>query len=215
MIITLIEPSRRRRGRLLVHVDGAEPIELSRALVKQRGLRPGATLTTADADTMLAADRRREALEAAATLLARRMRSERELRRRLAMRRFPPDLVDATIEHLRGLHLIDDAEFARAWTETRDRSAPRGKRLVVQELRRLGVDLTTARAATEEISDDDAAYRLATRRARSTDATNYREFRERLGTYLVRRGFDWESAALAVDRCWRERHAGDSNEPIE
>jgi regulatory protein len=217
VIITLIEPSRGKRGRLLVHIDGAAPVELSTATITRRGLRPGADVPGEAIKAIIDADRRHQALEAAASLIARRMRSERELRRRLAMRKFDQPLIDATIVRLRELHLIDDHAFARSWVESRERSAPRGKRLIIQELRGMGVAAGDARSAVEDVSDADAAYRLAARRARTMDTLEYRGFRDRLGTYLVRRGFDWEVARATVERCWAERGGlpHDREEPIE
>jgi regulatory protein len=216
VIITAIERTPRRRARVTLYIDGTEPVEIARATAKQRDLRPGATIDQLTLDALVAADRKRLALDAAAALLARRPRSEREIRRRLAMRKFEPTLIDETIERLRALKLVDDAEFARSWTDARDRTAPRGKRLLVQELRGFGVDVQLARSAVEEISDTDAAYRLASRRARALTGLDVRAFRDRLGGYLVRRGFGWDVARATVDRCWSEYGgADDALEPIE
>jgi small subunit ribosomal protein S13 len=46
----------------------------------------------------------------------------------------------------------------------------RGRRLIVQELRTAGVELTIAGEAATAVSDEDAAYRLAERRLRSLAA---------------------------------------------
>jgi regulatory protein len=143
-------------------------------------------------------------MEAAIALLARRPRSEREMRRRLAQRRLPPTLVEDTIERLRTLNLIDDAAFARFWAETRDRTSPRGRRLVTQELRTQGVEASVAATATAELSDADAAYRLASRRLRGLADTDYQTFRSRLGGQLQRRGFGWDVVQSTIERCWRE-----------
>ena len=204
MIITAIERTPRRRARVTVYLDGTQSIEITRATARKRELRPGTVVDQSTIDEIVSADRRRVALDAAAALLARRPRSERELRRRLTMRKLEPPLVDETIERLRALKLIDDAAFARSWAESRDRSAPRGKRLVVQELRAFGVDAEIARVAAEDLSDSDGAYRLACRRVRTLSGLDARAFRERLSAFLVRRGFDWEVARATAERCWRE-----------
>jgi regulatory protein len=203
MIITAVEPAQNRRGRVEVYVDGVVAFDIARTTAMGRGLRPGGAIDAAQIDAIVAADRRRGALETAA-MLARRPRSEREVRRRLAQRRFDSTLIDETVTRLRDLKLLDDAEFARAWTESRDRSSPRGRRLIVQELRAAGVALPTAIEAASGVLEEKAAYRVGVKRARALASCDYRAFRDKLGAHLQRRGFGWETARATVDRCWRE-----------
>ena len=204
MIITAVESTRKRRGRVDVYVDGVVAFDVARATAAARRLRPGVAIDGAEIETIVAADRRRAALETAAAMLARRPHSEREVRRRLAQRKFETPLIDETVTRLRELRLLDDAEFARAWTESRDRSSPRGRRLIVQELRAAGVAAPTAVEAAAAVSDEDAAYRVAEKKARALTSCDYRAFRDKLGSHLQRRGFGWETARSTVERCWRE-----------
>lgn len=208
MIITAIERSRRHRGRVDVYVDGDVACELSRALVEARGLRPAAAVTPDQIAALVADDRRRLALDAAVAMLARRPRSEREVRQRLRRRKFEPELVEQTMARLHAANLIDDAEYARAFTESRDRQSPRGGRLIARELRSNGIDAALADRAASAVDDDDAAYRLASRRLRGLAGLDYDAFRSRLGGYLQRRGFGWETCRATVERCWRERGEG-------
>jgi regulatory protein len=187
-----------------VYVDGEIAFDVPRDTARKIELRPGRRIESIEIATIIASEQRRQALEAAVGLLARRPRSEREIRRRLMQRKFPAALVDETIGRLYELKLIDDAAFARFWAEARDRTSPRGKRMVTQELRTRGVEATIAVASTEELSDEDAAYRLARRRMRSMRELDYATFRNRLGTLLQRRGFGWDVARATVARCWSE-----------
>ena len=204
MIITAMERTPRRRGRVDVYVDGERRCELGRELASERGLRPGTVIDPQQLEALVQADARRQALQTAVAMLARRPRSEREVRRRLAQRRTPPDLVDETVAKLRAAKCLDDAAFARAWTEARESASPRGRRLVERELRALGVTAEIATAATEDLSDVDAAYAAAARRARTLRDVDYPTFCARLAPFLQRRGFGWDVIRDAVDRCWRE-----------
>ncbi len=209
MIITAVERSRRHRGRVDVYVDGDVACELARTLAETRGLRPGASITPEQIAALIADDRRRRALDAAVAMLARRPRSEREVRQRLRQRKFEPELVDATVARLFDTKLLDDAEYARSWTESRDRQSPRGSRLIARELRANGVEAAIADDAASAVSDEDAAYRLAARRLRSLAGLERDVFRNRLGGYLQRRGFGWDTCRSTVERCWRERGEGE------
>ncbi len=211
MIITAVERTRKRRDRVDVYVDGVVAFEVARSTAGSRGLRPGVALESSEIEAIVVADQRRAALETAAAMLARRPRSERDVRQRLTQRGFGTDLVDETILRLRELKLLDDAEFARTWTEHRDRSSPRGKRLIVQELRAAGVAVPTAVEAASQVSEDEAAYRVAEKKARAFTSCDYRSFRDKLGSHLQRRGFGWEIARATVERCWRERELADGD----
>lgn len=204
MIITAIERNTRRRGRVDVYVDGVSRFDLARATAKAHDLRPGRAIDDAAIARIIAADERRCALDTAVAMLARRPRSEREVRRRLAQRRVAAPLADETIARLRDANFIDDAAFARAWTESRERASPRGRRLIVQELRALGVDAETARAASAGVDEEDAAYRTASAKARSLAGVDPVAFRARLGGFLQRRGFGWSVTRDTVERCWRD-----------
>jgi regulatory protein len=201
--ITAIERDERRRGRVRVFVDGVARCELSRAFAKAK-LRAGQQVTDAELEALALADTRRQAASTALALLARRARSEREVRRRLAMRRFPAGVIDETVRKLRAARLLDDSEYARTWAEARARSSPRSRRLLTQELRASGVDVDTARTAVGDLSDEDAAWRAAERRLHALRGLEREAFATRLGTFLRRRGFAWGLCQQTVERAWRE-----------
>lgn len=88
-----------------------------------------------------------EVLAAAARLLENRSRTTAEIRRRLIDQGYRPVLIDGAVQRLTELGYLDDAAFARAWVESRDRARPRGARALRDELRRKGVAADDAEAA--------------------------------------------------------------------
>ena len=150
-------------------------------------------------------------LEAAARFLEARGRSVAEVRRRLATAGYRAELIDAAIVRLTDLGMLDDATFAKAWIESRDRARPRGERALSNELRIRGVDrnvivdaLEDRRATAEDAGegrDDDAeappsadeaaAERLLARHARALErVADPRARRQRAYALLARNGFD-------------------------
>lgn len=205
MRITALE--RKARGRnYAVHIDGELVLTLSPDVCVQFGLRTGDEIP----EERLAAVREAEALDAAMKaalrLLSYRPRSERELRDRLTQKAITPEIRDATIARLRANGLIDDDGYARAFAESRSLSSPRSRRLIAAELRAKGIRRAVADASTADLDDGDAAYRAASRRARTLADRPYAEFRRRLGDFLLRRGFGYELAAETVSRLWSESH---------
>jgi regulatory protein len=145
-------------------------------------------------------------LEAAARFLESRARSIGEVRRRLTSAGYRADLIDAAIVRLSELGMLDDAAFARAWLESRDRARPRGERALADELRVRGVDREVIAAAlgdrrdvasdTSEgtdapSADEAAAARLLERNSRAlARVADPRARRQRAYALLARNGFD-------------------------
>ena len=155
-------------------------------------------------------------LEAAARFLEPRARSVTEVRRRLSGAGYRADLVEGVIERLLELGLLDDAAFARAWVESRDRVRPRGERAMRQELALKGVareiiDLllderrdASARPAADGLvmsADQVGAERLLARHARSLSrVADPRQRRQRAYALLARNGFDPEVCRMMAAR---------------
>ena len=171
-----------------------------------------------------------EVLDAAARLLEARPRSTAEVRRRLTTAGYRGDLVGAAIVRLTELGYLDDASFAQAWVESRDRAHPRGEHALRQELRLKGVDrqivdgvLADRRAVRQpdandpggsgdhETSPDQAgAERLLERRSASLlREADPRRRRARAYALLARNGFDPETASLAAARFVDGRSSAD------
>ena len=140
---------------------------------------------------------------AAMRILNHRFNSEGELRRKLEMKEFARDVIDATIDRLRRERWLDDDRFATAYVRTRVRKGI-GLLRVKRELIAAGVESDTiARALEESLPDHDeraaavasARKRLAVLRRRDDDAL----IREKLIAYLFRQGFD-SSMAMEVVR---------------
>ena len=99
--------------------------------------------------------------------------------------------------------LVDDAAFAQYWLEQRQTFRPRGARLVRAELRQHGIAADLAdgrrrRARAEPLPKMPTAP--PQKRASHLAAADERAFKTRLGQFLARRGFDWDTIAPVVER---------------
>jgi len=203
VIVTAVERQQRRR-RVNVFVDGRFALALGADLAAERDVRPGRTLAPEELSALAEEEARRRALESALRLISHRPRSERELRDRLARKAFERPIIEHALGRLRQMGYLDDAAFARFWTETRQALRPRSRRLLTGELRRRGVGQEQAEQATAAVSDEEAAYEAASRRLRALHGEEYQRFRERLGRFLTRRGFSYDVARRTIERCWAE-----------
>jgi regulatory protein len=146
-------------------------------------------------------------LDAALRFLEARPRSATEVRRRLTGAGYEEELVAAAIERLGELGILDDAAFARAWIESRDRARPRGERALRSELSRKGIegqltdDVLEARATERPDADAAAAWRVLERHANAlARVADTRARRQRAYALLARNGFDSDTAVEAINR---------------
>jgi regulatory protein len=95
-----------------------------------------------------------DAYSTALTLLSRRELSTRQLRERLARRKFPPPEIDAAIARLTGDGTLDDRRAAIGAARLEASIRRRGRRRVLQHIQQLGISGEIARAAVDEVFRD-------------------------------------------------------------
>ncbi len=122
-------------------------------------------------------------------------RSRAELAEKLARRRVPDDVAQRLLDRFEEVGLIDDAAFAHAWVESRQRSKGLGRRAMAQELRRKGIDEELAREALDEVRPEDgeaAARALVQRKLRTMRGVDRTTATRRLAGMLARKGHSGE-----------------------
>ena len=134
---------------------------------------------------------RSDPLALALRFLASRSRSEAEVRERLASRGVDAQDIEGVLERLRELGYVNDADFAAAVIRARTQRRARGRRLVAEELQAKGVSEDVAESVLNACYGDELAVArpVAERQARRLQGRGFAEFRQRLGAFLVRRGF--------------------------
>jgi len=205
MRITSIQRLPRKRA-YEVRVDHALVLTLSPDVLAPVGLRPGQEISAEQVEALEGAEARHKAMSTALRLLAYGPRSEKEMRDNLHRRKTPDSVAAETMDRLRSLRLLDDADFAVSYVEAKDRTSPRSRRMLAAELAAKGVPRVVRDASLEAVNEADAAYRAAAKKARALTSLPYADFQRRLGDHLLHRGFGYEVARAAVRRHWEELH---------
>ncbi len=126
---------------------------------------------------------------AALRLLALRPRTVLEIQERLGQR-FGKDAVDETVARLLSEGLLDDADYANQWRQSRERHKPRSRGMIARELKSKGVADEFIDDALEGYDSSDAARRSAHRYASRQSGASRIAFDRRVGAFLARRGFE-------------------------
>ncbi|MBI2864128.1 MAG: RecX family transcriptional regulator [Chloroflexi bacterium] len=203
--ITAIEAQRGDRQRVNVHLDGCYAFSLDVALALKANLCVGQSLADEEIAHLGQQDEAQRGYDAAVRFLGYRPRSSAEVRRRLRQRGFSDETADEVLQKLVEGRLVDDSAFVKYWVENRRTFKPCGGRLLGLELRQKGVDAETIRETVGEVDEEAAAYNAGKKKSRSLTGCDERQFRQRLGAFLQRRGFDYEDATRVTARLWDER----------
>ena len=208
--ITALRFQKRDKERVNLFLDSEYAFPLP--AVEAAQLRIGQQLSEREIEELKAVDLRSRGYNRALRFLAVRPRSQVEVRRNLQAyrprggRRLSSTQIEWIIAKLLERQYLDDREFARFWVEQRNQFRPVAPRALRYELRQKGVDESVAQEIIDKLSDATSACEAAARSRlyRWREETNPAQFRRKLGSFLQRRGFDWEVAQAVIDRIWQE-----------
>jgi regulatory protein len=209
--ITALRAQAKDPRRVNVFVNGEFAIGVSLTTISKEGLYVGRTLSDEEYACVERAEGSDKAMQAALRFLEARPRSVAEIRERLRRKEFGDDAIEAAIERLSALDMLNDATFARFWVENRQACRPRGASALRDELRRKGIDRDVVETilSDEELTGDEAGRALALARAalrKYAGAPDRTTFQRRMGGYLQRRGFGFDVIGPIIETLWAELH---------
>jgi regulatory protein len=212
--ITAIEPQQKNPQRVSVYLDEGFAFGLSRVVAAW--LKVGQELSDEKIASLKAEDERETVYQKALHFLSYRPRSSAEVRQNLTNRDISETLVDETIQRLQQTGLVNDEAFARAWVDNRNEFHPRSKSALRMELRRKGLSDEIVRSVLDERVDEEAlAFEAARKYARRLTGLEWPEFRQKLGGFLVRRGFSYTTLSPVVSEVWKEIQTADDGGTLE
>lgn len=199
----VITAVKKERGKYRVTINDAEDLLVPLALMQERPLQQGQPIDLEEYDQWLMVRQYRFALDRAVGYLAVRARSTGEIEQKLLQAGYRPNTVEMVIYKLQRENLLDDADFARQWVESRQ-NHKLGRSRIAQELRRKGVSQEEAEEALSAIEDEDqlaGAVALAEKAAaRIKPDEDIRKAANRIAGMLARRGYSWDIAKQAIQQ---------------
>lgn len=201
--ITALSPTKRDPSRQTIKVAGKAVATMNTRRITDLGLEIGMPWTPALAAAVEQAAAFDKVMRAAMNRLSRRAMSRFQLRRKLTDRKleFDPAVVDAVLDRLEELDLIDDEAFGRALVAEILRGKPAGPRLLRAKLMQRGLDRNLIdQLISEQTPDADGALDLAQKKLRSLMRYDPPTRKRRLWSMLARRGFDGDTIESALSR---------------
>lgn len=190
MKLTDIKQQVKRADRYSIYVDDKYVFSFSESELLGLGLRIGQEFTANELATLQKTAIEDKAYSRAIDLLARRARSEWELRDYLKRKDYQSAAIEKTIQRLEKRGYVDDKAFAESWVNSRRLLKATSKRKLQLELRQKHIDgdIISDVLAEDETDEQQVLKELM---AKKRSQSRYQDD-QKLMAYLLRQGFNYE-----------------------
>jgi regulatory protein len=189
-----LKPQRKNPERTSIYINGRYAFSVDKETLLRLGLYEQQEISKTELDTLIYDAEKQKAKDYAYRLLKYRMRSRKELETRLRRKEFSSMIISDVIKSLENANLINDEQFARAFTSDRVNLGLKGKRLIFAELIKKGIDVPLIKNAlnnVDETKEQDAIKRLIEKYTNRYRKLPLNEKKQKLYALLTRRGFSY------------------------
>jgi regulatory protein len=196
--ITALRFQKRNKERVNVYLDGVYAFGLD--AMEAARLHKGQVLSDEEIAALQAQDDRQRAFNLAVRFLSYRPRSRAEVQRYLRDKALADKVIQDVLLRLERAEYVDDEAFARFWVENREQFRPRSQRALRYELRQKGVGEVIIDKVLRDLDDEAAAWRAVEGRLHRWANLPADELRQKLMGYLNRRGFDYATVTVTLEK---------------
>ncbi|WP_426446969.1 RecX family transcriptional regulator [Paenibacillus sp. S-38] len=210
-IITKVEQQKRTKSRYNIYINETFALSVHEDVLIRHHLFKGTEVDTETLVRILSEEERSRAYLDAVRLLSSRLRSMHEIRSRLKLKGYGPELISGTVERLRREGYLNDAEFAQMLTRQRIVSQKKGRHFIKQELQQKGIAKEEIQEAIAQV-DEETEYEMARQLAEKRYANEMRrdpvKARRKIAGFLQRRGYPGSVVSRVLSDL--PRHTGDN-----
>lgn len=208
MLITRIV--QRGQKDVTIHFDNNEILILSLEVFLKSGLRKNDEISDDRFSFFIEQNKKFHLMQRALRLLGRRQHSVNELKTKLKQEQYEPKLIDEVITELQKKNYLDDKKFALTFAEEKMKSKQWSERKLRAELMKKGIasSIISEVLETKTSSEDNLSNALAAAKKKlellKKRKLEGRELRNKLSTFLLSKGFDYETIKEACDKFLKE-----------
>ena len=195
-------------SRLSIFLDGNFYCGVSEEVAIKHQLKKGMNVDENELKELLHDEELSNAKKYVYTILARRMYSSSEIRKKLKEQGYTDEIIDNVILMMEGYGYLNDKTFAEEWIQSRRQNNPKGKIVLKRELTQKGIEgdiiEEVFNQSFDESQQSEIALDMARRQSRSYRNDDPISARRKLQGYLIRRGFDFETVRNVVDKVLSE-----------
>lgn len=211
--ITDIQPQKKNPLRENIYLDGEFSFGISTEIRFLSRLHIDDTITNYQVEKLIQKDQVARLVEKSLKFLSYRPRSERELTNHLLFKgklselesetekKNYKDNVTTAVSYLKKHQQLDDRQFALWWLESRRKFKKTGDQVIKQELQLKGIpkELITDLLAENVQDPYELALALGKKKQVSYQKLEPKDFKIKMGQYLVRKGYHWDTVTRVVD----------------
>ncbi len=202
--ITDIQVQKKHPKRRSIFLDGEFFCGVSEELAVKFHLETGMEIDADELKALLHEAELSKAKNYVYRIIARRMYTGKEIRNKLKERAYTDEIIQDVIDIMERYGYVNDSFYAEEWIQSRIKSKPKGKIALRQELARKGIDKTIIEDALNQAFDEsresDMALELARRKVNSYSKDDPAVARRKLQSFLLRRGFSYETVRNAIEQ---------------
>ena len=196
MKIARIEPSKHKKGRILVFFEDESLLKVTEAELLHFALKAGQEVSPETLTALKAAGERSAWKETGAAMTGRRMLSRKEVKDRLIKKGAEEQEAEETAEWLEELGAVDDAAYAGVIVR-HYAALGYGPGRIRQEFVKRGIAKELWEEALTQLGDPTAAIE---RFVESKMRTGEKKERKKIADALLRRGFSWNDIRPVLNR---------------
>lgn len=196
MKITAVKQQVKRQNRYSIFVDEKYTFSLSEDALLDQKIRVGLEVSPAELQALKDASKIDKAYNLTLAYVARRARSEWELRDYFRRKDIDEEAGELILGRLRDFGYVNDLSFARSWVDNRRLLKPISRRRLMLELRQKHIadDIVRQVLEEDETSDRDTLRDLVDRKRKQP---RYQDDLK-LMQYLVRQGYSYDDVKSAL-----------------
>lgn len=201
--VTKIEQQKKRQDRFSVFVDNKFEVGLSESEIIELGIYNGRNLTQKELKKIKSHSSSAKVKDKAIRLLSIRPRSIFELEEKLELKKYEKSIIRKVIDDLIKEGLLNDEKFTKDWVDHRLNFSSMGRRRIQLELWKKRVKEGLISKEISKISQKkevEKAQEIAERKYKTYKDENKRKRKEKLISFLQRKGYLWDVIEKVLDR---------------
>lgn len=193
--VTKIEIQKKRKNRYSIYIDNKFCVGLSERDLLELGIRKDQEIDKKDLKNIKDRSDESKVKERAIRLLSIRPQSIEEIKKKLKIKGYDDTLIKRTVSYLKREGYLNDKKFTKAWIYNRKNFNSMGKRRLFMELKVKKVSEDIVKKELNKISENTEikeAYIIAERRIKIYKENNKHKIKEKISSFLLRRGYGWD-----------------------
>lgn len=190
---------------VIVHLEDGEKLFLSKEVVLKNGLRKGDQISDDLSSFLIKENQLFFIKQRAYSYLGRRLHSRYELTTKLKSKGYESELINIVFNELEDKNYLNDCEFADAFARDKRKFRRFGSYRIKNELIKRRVNKEIIEQVISEVFPEgndmeEAVYHINKKiKNKTVDELDDKNLKNKLITFLIRKGFDFETAKNAIE----------------